>query len=243
MSHDVLLLARAALPPRTGGYHGSWGPSPLWYAAVSIRVAAFHPTQHDALVRQLPRAHGPFVAVFHVSYGSPAAEHATGYLRVLQAATGAARFVEGRYDGHPLPAPEPRTVEELERAFFRVDLDELSFLERPPEPWEAMLSDDEFETTFGRLRPPSPLLQDVLLVRSEALPKVEALVSETSGAAQVRTLFEWIREEPTRLSLVAARCPGEALRQLSHVVLPAKDRSLDEKLFFALLPHVLPLES
>jgi len=241
MSHDVILLARAALPPRVGGYHGAWGPAPLWYAAVSIRVAAFHSTQHDALVRQVPRSSGPFVAVVHVSYGTPAAEHAKGYLRALQTATGSARFVEGRYDGGVLPRPEPRTVEELERAFFRVDLDELSFLESAPEPWDAMLSDDEFLTTFGRSRPPGPRLQDVLLVRAEALARVEALVSGTQ--AQVRPLFEWIREEPTRLSLVAARCSGETLRQLAHVVLPAGERSLDEKLFFALLPHVVPLES
>jgi hypothetical protein len=241
MSHDVILLSRVALPPRAGGYHGSWGPSPLWYAAVSIRVAAFHPTQHDALVRQLPSATGPFVEVIHVSHGAPAAEHAQGYLRVLQSATGAARFVEGRYDRQALPVPEPRTVAELERAFFRSDLDELSFLERAPEPWDAMLSDDEFLTTFGRARPACPPLQDVLLVREAALSQVEALSSGT--ATQVLPLFEWIREEPTRLSLVAARCSGEALRQLSHVVLPVGGASLDEKLFFALLPHTIPMES
>ncbi len=173
-----------------------------------------------------------------------AAEHAQGYLQVLQTATGSARFVEGRYDGREIPEPKPRTVEELERAFFRIDVDELSFLEHPPEAWESMLSDDEFETTFGRARPdPSPSLQDVLLVPAKALEAVETLVSGHTERVRLRSLFEWVREEPTRLSLVASRCPGEPLRQLSHVVVPAGRTSLDETLFFSLLPHVVPLES
>lgn len=243
MSRDVDLLARAPLPPRPGGYLGSWGPSPLWYAAASIRVSPFDPARHEALARQVP-AQGPFVEVIHVSYPPAAGEHAESYLGVLQRATGAARFVEGRYDGAKLLSPAPRTLEELEQAFFRIDVEELSFLETPIEPWERALGDEQFLMTFGRARPKDePALQDVLLVRPGKLPEVRSLVNAHPTSVRLLTLFEWVRAEPTRLSLLAARCPGEPLRQLTHLVLPIGPDGLDEKLFFSLLAHAIALES
>jgi hypothetical protein len=58
---------------------------------------------------------------------------------------------------------------------------------------------------------------------------------------RLTTLSAWVREEPTRLSVVATRGPGEALRALTPVPLPAGD-ALPEKVLFALLPHALPRE-
>ena len=217
MSHDVQLLASTALPERPGGYRGYVGPAPLWYAAVSLRVEPFDALRHAHLASQVALS-APFAQVLHLNYQYGAADFADRYIGVLRRATGAARFNEGRLVGSGAATATPMAVEQLERALFDADLEELSQLESPPTEWEFELDDVDFEVQFER---PRTSLDEVMVVAPDKHTNVESLLANSTNLRCV-SLFDWARAEPTWLSRLAKRCSRRNVRlnELTHVIVP-----------------------
>ncbi len=207
MSHDTVILAQVPLPERAGGWQGQSGRSPLWYAAVNLRVKPWNDAQPDYAAHAA--AQGGCTQVVSLSYRHAAYEFADRYIDVLRAATGGTVITNGVVMS-TLPA-RPSTVEAIEQALFEQDLAALD--DEPPEGLSDYWMENElYAQIFDRPRPSfAPDVDLVYLLEKdppEAIPGV-----------RVQTLREWVGGEPNLLGVAAQVVrDGGSLRRTRAVV-------------------------